>query len=123
MSGGSSGGSKRQWRPWLPAAGLLAVLALGCHTPPVQRVSLHIEPADARVFIDGKAVAPGTASAELRSDLPHIVLVKRDGYRPAQTVLETRSVEGRPRLDPAEVRLRLDPLVPKESDFRIDAAD
>ena len=101
----------------------LALGAIACHTPPIQRVPLQLEPADAQVFVDGTRLAPGTTSVELRSDRPHVVLSKRDGYRPAQTVLETRTVDGRPRLVPSVIRVRLEPLVPKESDFRIDSED
>ncbi len=112
-------------RKWVGvcAAFALVVAAFACHTPPVQRVRLHVEPADAQVFVDGAPLAAGTAWVELRSDRPHVVLSKRDGYRPAQTVLETRSVDGRPRLAPAEIRVRLEPLVPKESGFRIEGED
>jgi hypothetical protein len=99
-----------------------ACLALGCQTP-TQRVPLHLEPSGARVFVDGTEV-PGAADAlELRSDRPHVVLVRRDGYRPEQVVLETRRVDGVSRLEPDEIRLELEPIVPKGREIRIEVAD
>lgn len=99
-----------------------AALALGCQAP-VQSVRLQLEPSDSRVYVDGEAVAAGTSTLELRSDRPHVVLVRREGYRPEQRVIESRRVGSESRLEPSELSVRLAPLVPKERDIRIEGAD
>jgi hypothetical protein len=100
----------------------LVATALGCQAP-MQRVPLHLEPADSRVYVDGSELAAGARHVELRSDEPHVVLAKRDGYRPQQIVLEPSGRGDARRLQPAEIRLELEPLVPKESAVRIERAD
>jgi hypothetical protein len=110
-------------RVWI-SCGLLGIaVAIGCQVPPVQRVALHVEPRDARLFVDGTEVAAGSGSLELRADLPHVVLARRDGYRSEQIVLETRRRGGVDRLEPDEIRIALEPLVPKQRSFKIEGAE
>lgn len=103
-------------------AAIATLLVLGCQAP-TQSLRLELEPADSRVYVDGDELAAGTRVVKLRSDRAHVVLVKRDGYRPQQWVIESRRVDGEPRLDPSQLTLRLEPLVPKEREIRIQGAD
>ena len=110
-------------KQWVGFVALAIAFVLGCQVPPVQRVGLRVEPADARVFVDGNEVAEGAGWLELRADTPHVVLARRDGYRSEQIVLETRRRDGVDRLEPAEIRLALEPLVPKERAFRVEGEE
>lgn len=107
------------------AAVVAAALGLACQAP-MQRVPLHVEPGGARIFVDGIPLDGNPDAVELRSDRPHVIHVERDGYRAEQMVLEVRDGEaGAPgmQLEPSEIRLRLEPLVPKDSEVRIEGFD
>ncbi len=119
---GPIGGGMRKLARGFGVASMLLFVGASCQ-PPVQQVPLHLTPSDARVFVDGSELAPGTASVELRSDRPHVVLARRDGYLPAQVVLESRSSAGGTTLEPAELRIELQPVVPKERSLRIEGVD
>ena len=103
-------------------AGVAISLLLGCQAP-VQRVPLDVEPAGARIFVDGDAIEGSPDALDLRSDVPHVIHVERDGYRAEQMVLETRPDERGTRLEPGEIRLRLEPVVPTEREIRIEGSD
>lgn len=75
----------------------LALAVGGCATQ--QRVSLACVPRDVSVYVDGRAVAPGTESVELSRKRTHTVYFKGGGYEPRMLVLE--SVDSR--LSPPDV--------------------
>lgn len=103
-------------------AAIAVSLGLACQVP-MQRVPLYLEPTGARVFVDGaEAVGPPEA-LELRSDRPHVVHVERDGYRSQQVVLEAHPTSTGSRLEPAEIHLRLAPIVPTNQEIRIQGAE
>ena len=99
-----------------------AAVLLACRAP-VQRIPLDLEPAGARIFVDGREVPGVPAALELRADRPHVVHVRRDGYQAEQIVLEPRDGGAGPHLEPAEIRLRLAPIVPTEREIRIEGGD
>ena len=98
------------------------VLALSASTP-TQVVPLDVEPSGVRVFVDGQPVPGAPASLTLRSDRPHVVHLERDGHQAQQIILETRKTGSGTRLEPAAVRARLEPVVPKERQVTIEGAD
>ena len=92
---------------------LAALLVAGCALIfPFQRVPIEVNPADAEVFVDGKAVGARDRSPNLRADKDHSVFLKRDGYRSELVILRPDRSDGRPRLEPMAVRVDLRPLVP-----------
>jgi hypothetical protein len=100
----------------LGIAGLL--LAAGC--APTQRVALAVAPAGAVLFVDGEALPAVPEAIELRSDRDHKLFFKSPGYRPELVVLRSQRVDGAPRLDPQDVRVRLTPVAPSGRDVRIE---
>jgi hypothetical protein len=93
----------------------IALSALvGC--APMQPIRLDVAPERVSVFVDGEIAEPqlsseaGVRQIALRSDVSHVLYFKRDGYQPARVVVESRSVDGEPRLAPELVIVRLDPL-------------
>lgn len=103
------------------AAGLSLLATLGCLSPPVQTVRLHLEPARLAVFVDGQE-QPGTPSElVLRSDLDHLLFFRREGYQPERVVLRTLGEGLERRLAPAEVRVRLRAIIPTTQDIRIES--
>lgn len=91
---------------------LLASVALLAAQPacaPKQRIPLDVGPGPVLVFIDGELVLETPEEVELRADRDHKVFVKREGYTPQLVVLETSELEGRDRLVPARVDVRLQP--------------
>ena len=104
-------------------AGLGLALLAGCTTVPRQVVRLRIEPADARVFVDRKELAPAPSELSLATDVAHVLFIRAEGYRPQQVVLDTHERGGRRVLEPSEVTVRLAPLVPTERGVAIEGAD
>lgn len=98
---------------------LLAALPACALIFPFQRVPIEVTPVDADVFVDGKQMDAGNRSPNLRSDRDHTVFLKAEGYRPELIILKVDRAEGRPRLDPASVRVDLRPLVPNH-DLEVD---
>ena len=115
-------GSCGRFRSTLLGLGVCGLVMAGCQAP-IQRVPLRLAPADARVFVDGVQIRDGADAVDLRSDRPHVVLAKRDGYRAQQLVLEPREVDGVTLLDPAEIQVELKPLVPTARAFEIEAGN
>lgn len=89
----------------LASAALLAAQP-GC--APKQRIPLDVGPGPVLVFIDGELVPETPEAVELRADRDHKVFVKREGYTPQLVVLETSERDGRDRLLPARVDVRLE---------------
>jgi hypothetical protein len=105
----------------LRVAIVVACFAIGCQVP-TQIVPLHLR-SGTRVFVDGSEVPAGAESVELRSDQPHVVHLERAGHYPQQLVLATRQTENGPHLEPEEIRVRLEPMVPTERKIRIESAE
>lgn len=100
---------------------VVALLGIGCQVP-TQIVPLHLENGT-RVFVDGNEISAASRSVALRSDRPHVVHLERAGHHPQQLVLATRPTADGPRLEPDEIRIRLEPVVPTERRIRIESAD
>jgi len=90
-------------------------------------VALELAPAPVSIYVDGRhREAEGTPSdagerrIELRSDVPHVLFFKRDGYRPERVVLTSEEVDGEPRLRPERVVVRLDPLTPVRRELTVE---
>jgi hypothetical protein len=83
---------------------LLAGSAAAC--APRQRIPLGCIPKDVTVYVDGEALEPTPSELVLRSDRPHTVFVKGEGYEPEMIVLESAERDGEHRLTPADVCLQ-----------------
>jgi len=88
-------------------AGLLVANACA----PKQRIPLDVAPHGARLYLDGEPVEALPPELELRADRDHKLFFKSEGHRPELVVLRTATdADGRSKLEPAAVRLRLVPL-------------
>lgn len=65
-------------------------------------------PADVKVFVDGAPVDDASESIDLRTDRPHVLFIKGEGYEPAMVVLEIEETEDGPALSPRDLCLGLD---------------
>jgi hypothetical protein len=89
---------------------------------PKQRVPLDLGPAPVELYVDGALATEVPLEVKLRADRDHKIFVKRAGYVPELVVLETREVDGRYGLAPAEVRIRLRPIA-GDPDLEIEEED
>ena len=91
----------------------------------MQLVPLRVEPDAVALFVDGRRVTPMPAELELRADRAHVLMFKREGYRAERVVLiaSTGGSEQGPRLQPAEVSVRLAAIVPSASEVVIEGAN
>jgi hypothetical protein len=89
---------------------------------PKQRVPLDVVPAATSVYLDGEQLEEMPRELKLRSDRDHTLFFKSEGHRSALVVLRSRRREGKPRLEPARVRLRLVPLDPTGRNLVIEGA-
>lgn len=79
---------------------------------PFQRVAVQATPGDSAIFVDGKPIGVPPLSLNLRADRDHSIFVKRHGYRPELVIVRSLRDSGKPRLDPASVKVVLLPLTP-----------
>jgi len=86
----------------------------------MQRVPLDVVPHSTSIYLDGEPLADRPGALELRSDRAHVLFFRSEGYRPEQVVLRTSESGGTPRLEPAEVRVRLTPLRPTTRDLDLE---
>ena len=86
------------------------VLLLGVGCAPKQRIPLEVAPRPVTVFLDGEALEAVPEELVLRSDEPHVLFFKSEGYRPQRVVLESVEVDGASRLEPETVRITLLPV-------------
>jgi hypothetical protein len=100
------------------ALGLMIVVLCAC--APKQLIPLDVLPQPATLYLDGEALDSIPPELELRADRPHVLFFKSEGYRPERVVLESREVEGKSRLAPAMVQVRLRPAGPGRSDLTIE---
>jgi len=106
------------------AYSLAALLVAGAGCVPTQVVPLRVEPVPLTIYVDGERLESGAPERiKLRSDKPHVLFFKKEGYQPAQVVLRTIERQGAPRLVPAEVDVRLAPLTPKGRDLKVEFDD
>jgi hypothetical protein len=95
---------------------LVAMLA-ACATK--QRVSLDVVPAEVTIYLDGKPLAGVPTEVELRADQGHVLFFRAEGYRPERVMFFSRQRDGKPYLEPAEVRLQLVPRIASTRNFEI----
>jgi len=107
---------------WIRAAAIL-LLMLSAACAPKQRIPLEVAPRPATLFVDGEALESIPDELELRSDRPHVLFFKRDGYRSQRVVLETVEVDGRPRLEPDVVSIELAPAARGGRELVIEPAE
>jgi hypothetical protein len=69
--------------------------------------SLDRAPADVTVFVDGAPVDRASDSIDLRTDQPHVLFIKGEGYEPTMVVLDTEETEDGPALSPRDLCLEL----------------
>jgi len=104
------------------AAGSLAVCALlgAIACAPKQLIPLDVSPISTSVYLDGEQLDTLPRELKLRSDRDHTLFFKSEGHRPELIVLRSSLRDGKPRLDPARVQLRLAPLDPIRRELRIE---
>lgn len=73
---------------------------------------MEATPGDSAIYVDGKPIGVSPKSLNLRADKDHSVFVKRHGYRPELVILRSLRDTGRPRLEPAAVKVTLMPVTP-----------
>ncbi len=104
------------------ACGLFAVACA-----PKQIVPIAAEPRPLEIFLDQKMLPAGSEAVELRADRDHTLFFKREGYRSDLIVLQSREVDGEPRLLPDRVdvllREELDTTPSLELEFDESPAD
>ena len=87
---------------------------------PKQRVPLDVSPITTAVFLDGEELEGMPQELRLRSDRPHTLMFKSEGHRTQMLLLRSVSIAGKPRLEPAAVKLRLIPLDATRRDLVIE---
>ena len=105
---------------WLSVVACLMLGTLAC--APKQRVPLDVAPAATSVYLDGEQLEEMPRELKLRSDRDHTLFFKSEGHRSELVVLRSGRREGKPRLEPAQVRLRLVPLDPTGRNLVIEGA-
>jgi len=93
-------------------------MALGC--APKQLIPLDVSPAPSQVYLDKEPLEESPSELELRADRDHTLFFKREGYRSELVVLETREIDGKERLVPDRVELRLRPLRSGTRDLEVE---
>lgn len=68
---------------------------------------LERNPREVTVFVDGAPVDRISDSIDLRSDKPHVLFIKGEGYEPAMVVLDTEETADGPVLSPRDLCLGL----------------
>ncbi len=97
--------------------GILLAIATSC--APKQRIPIEVLPSSATLYLDGEELDSCPTELDLRSDEDHKLYFKSEGYRPALVVLISSRAEGKPRLDPPVVRVRLVPRAPRGREVEI----
>jgi len=64
-------------------------------------------PADVTVFVDGAPVDRTSDSIDLRTDQPHVLFIRGEGYKPAMVVLDIEETGNGPALSPRNLCLDL----------------
>jgi hypothetical protein len=96
----------------------LLLAPLGC--APKQLIPLDVSPAPSQVFLDKEPLEEPPSQLELRAARDHTLFFKRAGYRSELVVLETRKIDGKERLVPERVELRLRPLSSGTQDLEVE---
>ncbi len=68
---------------------------------------LERNPREITVFVDGAPVDRVSDSIDLRSDRPHVLFIKGEGYEPTMVVLDTEETGAGPVLSPRDLCLGL----------------
>ncbi len=95
----------------LSVALLAGAVFAGCLAS-TQRVSIQCVPEEVKVYVDGQLLEGAAADGVvLRTDEPHKIFVKGEGYEPVLVVLEpVVDAEGNESLGPEEVCIEVVPV-------------
>ena len=110
-------------RVWLLLAVVAMLVAMVAACAAKQRIPLNVAPAGVTIYLDGKRLASTPVELELRADQGHVLLLRAEGYRPERVVFFSRQRDGKPYLEPAEVRLQLLPKIASTRSFEIREED
>lgn len=97
---------------------LLAMLLMAC--APKQRIPLEVGPGPVAVYLDGQLLDGVPAEIELRADRGHVLFFRSEGYRSERVLLYPRERDGKPFLEPAQVSLRMVPVIASTRSFEIE---
>ncbi len=100
-------------RRLLPLAAAVAACA------PKQRIPLDVGPGVVTVYLDSEKLESVPAEVELRADKGHVLFFRAEGYHRERVVLFSRQRDGKPHLEPAEVRVRMVPKIASIGSFEI----
>jgi hypothetical protein len=107
----------RRTRPAATMALLLTVF--GCAS--TQPIAIECVPEEVVIYVDGERIDGVPGEIELSRDRPHTLYFKGPGIEPELVVVDATTVDGKPRLEPAEVcvqpRYR---RVGRQVEFKID---
>ncbi len=88
---------------------LVALAAVGCATR--QSVSIECVTQTLEIFVDGQLLEGNPDLLELRSDEPHVVFIRAEGYVPQQYIFEPQpGADGEMHLTPDSVCVELVPV-------------
>lgn len=106
----------------IAAALAVALLAcVGCAAK--QTIPVDAGPRPLALYVDGTLQATLPSEVELRADRDHTLYFKKEGFRSELVVLESRETDGRDRLEPAAVRVRLTPRGSSGGEVEIQGVD
>ncbi len=117
---GSREGMARRWGQRASCGFAVCVLLSSLACAPKQRIPLDVAPTATAVFLDKERLEEMPRELELRCDRDHTLLFKSEGHRSELIVLRSVLRGGKPRLEPADVRLRLTPLDPVRRELVIE---
>jgi hypothetical protein len=106
---------RAQQRPWLLLPVAVALIACA----PKQLIPLEVGPGPVTVYLDGKQLDGVPAEVELRADKGHVLFFRAEGYRSERVLLFARERDGKPRLEPAQVKLKMVPVIASTRSFEI----
>ena len=108
---------------WLLLAAVAMLVAMAASCAIKQRIPLDVAPEEVTIYLDGKQLESTPIELKLRADQGHVLLFRAEGYRPERVVFFSRQRDGKPYLEPAEVRLQLVPRVASTRRFEIRQED
>jgi len=111
----------RRLRRATPLAAVAMLAALGCVAK--QTIPVDAGPQPLALYVDGTLQATVPGEVELRSDRDHTLYFKKEGFRSELVVLESSEADGRDRLQPGTVRVRLQPRGSSGGEVEIEGAD
>ena len=81
----------------------IATLAATSGCAAKQKIAIGCVPEEVAIYVDGERLDELPDELDLRSDRPHTLFFKGEGYAPELVVLNSEEIDGKARLSPGEV--------------------